>query len=85
MGHFGRKSKRSLLIFPLLYHSLCLPDFFPQGIVHGSLGNSALEQHRRVALRFGGEDAVYCDRGGETAIPTCAFARFCSGPDSRLG
>eukprot|EP00434_Breviolum_minutum_P003109 symbB.v1.2.002736.t1/scaffold146.1/size298692/17 len=43
---------------------------FDARIVHGSLGNSALEQHRRVALRFGGEDAVYCDRGGETAIPT---------------
>ena len=30
MGNFGRKSKRSLLICPLLYYSLCLPDFFPK-------------------------------------------------------
>lgn len=40
--------------------------------VHGSPGNSdpSNRDHRRVALRFGGDDAVYCDRPGETAIPT---------------
>lgn len=44
---------------------------FDARIVHGSLGNpEASQEHRRVALRFGGDDAVYCNRGGETAIPT---------------
>lgn len=45
---------------------------FDARIVHGSLGNCDLpgKDHRRVALRFGGDDATYCDRSGESAIPT---------------
>jgi len=45
---------------------------FDARIVHGSLGNvqATGHDHRRIALRFGGDDAVYCDRAGETAIPT---------------
>lgn len=45
---------------------------FDARIVHGSLGNCEGEgrDHRRVALRFGGDDATYCDRSGESAIPT---------------
>merc|ERR1712232_940805 len=45
---------------------------FDAQVVHGSLGNCEQPgvDHRRVALRFGGDDATYCDRAGETAIPT---------------
>eukprot|EP00913_Durusdinium_trenchii_P012889 g12104.t1 len=44
---------------------------FDARIVHGSLGNpEVVQEHRRIALRFGGDDATYCDREGETAIPT---------------
>ena len=45
---------------------------FDARIVHGSKGNAdaAAVRQRRVALRFGGDDAVYCERPGETAIPT---------------
>ncbi|CAE8582512.1 unnamed protein product [Polarella glacialis] len=45
---------------------------FDARVVHGSLGNPEApgRDHRRVALRFGGDDATYCDRPGETAIPT---------------
>lgn len=47
---------------------------FDARIVHGSPGNDCPpnNDHRRVALRFGGDDAVYCERQGETAIPTPA-------------
>ena len=44
---------------------------FDARIIHGSRGNTDTDQmHRRIALRFGGDDAVYCERDGETAIPT---------------
>lgn len=45
---------------------------FDARLVHGSPGNHGApgEDHRRAALRFGGDDATYCDRAGETAIPT---------------
>lgn len=45
---------------------------FDARIVHGSPGNPEVpgSQHRRIALRFVGDDATYCDRQGETAIPT---------------
>lgn len=45
---------------------------FDARIVHGSFGNpiGSGRDHRRVALRFGGDDAAYCARSGETAIPT---------------
>eukprot|EP00931_Biecheleriopsis_adriatica_P039093 TRINITY_DN22360_c0_g1_i2.p1 TRINITY_DN22360_c0_g1~~TRINITY_DN22360_c0_g1_i2.p1 ORF type:complete len:266 (+),score=44.17 TRINITY_DN22360_c0_g1_i2:108-905(+) len=45
---------------------------FDARIVHGSWRtpkNQACD-HRRVALRFAGDDAVYCDRPGHTPIPT---------------
>jgi len=45
---------------------------FDSRIVHGSPGGRGAPggDMRRVALRFGGDDATYCDRQGETAIPT---------------
>lgn len=44
---------------------------FDARVIHGSPGNPSPEQsHRRIALRFGGDDCTYCDREGETAIPT---------------
>uniref|UniRef100_A0A7S2GZE9 Phytanoyl-CoA dioxygenase n=1 Tax=Octactis speculum TaxID=3111310 RepID=A0A7S2GZE9_9STRA len=44
---------------------------FDARIIHGSPGNTDTQKtHRRVALRFGGDDAVYFERPGETAIPT---------------
>ncbi|CAJ1439818.1 unnamed protein product [Effrenium voratum] len=45
---------------------------FDSRIVHGSPGHPEADgpEQRRVALRFGGDDAIYCDRAGETAIPT---------------
>ena len=45
---------------------------FDSRIVHGSKGNPEGNErdHRRVALRFGGDDACYNDQKGETAIPT---------------
>jgi len=45
---------------------------FDSRIVHGSAGNPepVNQDHRRVALRFGGDDACYNDQAGETAIPT---------------
>ncbi|CAK0826169.1 unnamed protein product [Prorocentrum cordatum] len=43
---------------------------FDSRIVHGSPGGRGAPggDMRRVALRFGGDDATYCDRQGETAI-----------------
>ena len=45
---------------------------FDARVVHGSPGNpeSNNNDHRRVAFRFGGDDCVYIDRVGESAIPT---------------
>lgn len=45
---------------------------FDARIIHGSPGNPDAPgcDHRRAALRFGGDDATYCNRVGETAIPT---------------
>lgn len=45
---------------------------FDARIIHGSGRNDdpSGTSHRRVALRFGGDDAVYFKRKGETAIPT---------------
>jgi len=45
---------------------------FDARIVHGSPGNLEPESgdQRRIALRFVGDDATYCERPGETAIPT---------------
>eukprot|EP00930_Biecheleria_cincta_P084004 TRINITY_DN73506_c0_g1_i1.p1 TRINITY_DN73506_c0_g1~~TRINITY_DN73506_c0_g1_i1.p1 ORF type:complete len:361 (+),score=34.25 TRINITY_DN73506_c0_g1_i1:71-1084(+) len=45
---------------------------FDARIVHGSPGNpeNVGHHHRRVAFRFCGDNAFYCDRKGETAIPT---------------
>mmetsp|Transcript_42961 Transcript_42961/g.84212 ORF Transcript_42961/g.84212 Transcript_42961/m.84212 type:complete len:235 (+) Transcript_42961:307-1011(+) len=45
---------------------------FDARIIHGSGGNTdpSRKIQRRVALRFGGDDAVYFERPGETAIPT---------------
>ncbi len=44
---------------------------FQAMIVHGAQGNSSLERRRRaLATRWLGDDARYCVRGGETAIPT---------------
>jgi len=49
---------------------------FDARTIHGSPGNpfsaeaGSRNDHRRIALRFGGDDCRYCDREGETAIPT---------------
>jgi len=45
---------------------------FDARVVHGSPGNPERpgRQHRRVALRFCGDEARFCERQGETAIPT---------------
>jgi len=45
---------------------------FDSRIVHGSPGNPEAKDrdHRRVAFRFGGDDATYFSHEGETAIPT---------------
>lgn len=45
---------------------------FDARTVHGSPGNPEVEgrDHRRVAFRFCGDDARYCERPGESAIPT---------------
>lgn len=43
---------------------------FDARLVHGSEGNGTVSGQRRVALRYGGDDATYCARQGETAIPT---------------
>jgi ectoine hydroxylase-related dioxygenase (phytanoyl-CoA dioxygenase family) len=43
---------------------------FDARIIHCSGTNMDQTPHRRVALRFGGDDAVYFERPGETAIPT---------------
>jgi len=44
---------------------------FDARIVHGSRGNFSGQghDHRRVAFRFGGDDAVYRNKCGEVAIP----------------
>ncbi|MEI9995584.1 MAG: phytanoyl-CoA dioxygenase family protein [Rhizomicrobium sp.] len=44
---------------------------FQAMIVHGARGNSSLGRRRRaLATRWTGDDARYCIREGETAIPT---------------
>ena len=43
---------------------------FDARLVHASEGNGTALGQRRVALRYGGDDATYCERQGETAIPT---------------
>jgi len=45
---------------------------FDARIVHGSPGNMepGSGDQRRIALRFVGDDATYCERPGETAIPS---------------
>jgi hypothetical protein len=52
---------------------------FDARVVHGSPGNPEQHgnDHRRVALRFGGDDAVYNDLTGESAIPTPEVSSEC--------
>lgn len=50
---------------------------FDARVVHGSPGNpeGPSSSHRRVALRFGGDDAVYWQRDGHTPIPVAEVDR----------
>ncbi|CAK0844424.1 unnamed protein product [Prorocentrum cordatum] len=50
---------------------------FDARVVHGSPGNpeGPGSSHRRVALRFGGDDAVYWERAGHTPIPVAEVDR----------
>jgi len=50
---------------------------FDARVVHGSPGNpeGPGSSHRRVALRFGGDDAVYWERAGHTPIPIAEVDR----------
>ena len=43
---------------------------FQAMIVHGAPGNRTAERRRALATRWTGDDARYCVRPGETAIPT---------------
>lgn len=43
---------------------------FQAMIVHGSHGNSSNSRRRAWATRWTGDDARYCRRDGEVAIPT---------------
>jgi ectoine hydroxylase-related dioxygenase (phytanoyl-CoA dioxygenase family) len=51
--------------------------FFDARIIHGSKGNTGDSRGARVALRFGGDDCVYFERPGETAIPTSDVVHAC--------
>jgi ectoine hydroxylase-related dioxygenase (phytanoyl-CoA dioxygenase family) len=43
---------------------------FQAMIVHGAPGNSGRHRRRALATRWAGDDARYCQRAGEVAIPT---------------
>jgi ectoine hydroxylase-related dioxygenase (phytanoyl-CoA dioxygenase family) len=43
---------------------------FQAMIVHGAPGNSGAHRRRAVSVRYAGDDARYCKRRGEVAIPT---------------
>jgi ectoine hydroxylase-related dioxygenase (phytanoyl-CoA dioxygenase family) len=43
---------------------------FQAMIVHGAPGNSGRNRRRAVSVRYTGDDARYCRRRGEVAIPT---------------
>lgn len=43
---------------------------FQAMIVHGAPGNSGSNRRRALSVRYAGDDARYCRRAGEVAIPT---------------
>ena len=51
---------------------------FDARIIHRSRGNASHSSRgARIALRFGGDDCVYWERPGETAIPTEDIVHGC--------